>query len=132
VQTCLRSHRQGWDLVAYAQHLTAQKFTHSRRNAWDSPARAFARGMGYCEQQALALKAIYDRLGIPARVVFCLRCRFPASVIDGMPWPGGITGHAWLRATINGEERDVCPGSLANTPGVTHFDVLGPVFTLQP
>ena len=64
VVACRRTGLQGWGLVAYAQNLAARKFSYSRRNPWDSPARAFERGMGYCQQQALALKMIYDRLGI--------------------------------------------------------------------
>ncbi len=58
VEACRRTHLQGWDLVAYAQNLAARKFTYSRLNTWDTPSRAFERGMGYCEQQALALKHI--------------------------------------------------------------------------
>ena len=82
VEACRRTHLQGWDLVAYAQNLTARKFTYSRLNTWDTPSSAFERGMGYCEQQALALKKIYDRLGIETRPVFAMRCKFPAKVID--------------------------------------------------
>ncbi len=129
VEACRRTHLQGWDLVAYAQHLAARKFTYSRLNTWDTPSRAFERGMGYCEQQALALKHIYDGLGIETRPVFALRCVFPAETVDDMPWPEGISGHAWLKVKIAGEERDVCPGSLTNTPGVTHFQVLSKVHT---
>ena len=122
----------GWDLVAYAQNLAAKKFSYSRLNTWDTPSRAFERGMGYCEQQALALKKIYDKLGIETRPVFALRCKFPARVVDGMPSPGGIGGHAWLRVRIGDEELDVCPGSVKNTPGVTQFKVLSKVLTWQP
>lgn len=129
VEACRRTHLQGWELVAYAQRLAARKLTYSRLNTWDTPSRAFVRGMGYCEQQALALKHIYDGLGIETRPVFALRCVFPAKSVDGMPWSGGLSGHAWLKVKIAGEERDVCPGSLANTPGVTHFRVLSRVYT---
>ncbi len=132
VEACRRTKLQGWDLVAYAQHLVARKFTYSRLNTWETPSRAFERGMGYCEQQALALKHIYDRLGIESRPVFALHCKFPAKVVDGMPWPGGVSGHAWLRVRIAGEERDVCSGSVNNTPGVTHFEVLSKVRTWHP
>lgn len=132
VETCRRTHLQGWDLVAYAQNLAARKFTYSRLNTWDTPSRAFERGMGYCEQQALALKKIYDRQGIETRPVFAMRCKFPAKVVDGVPWPGGISGHAWLRVRIGDEERDVCCGSVTNTPGVTQFEVLSKVRTWQP
>jgi hypothetical protein len=129
VETCRRTHLQGWDLVAYAQYLAARKFTYSRLNTWDTPSRAFERGMGYCEQQALALKHIYDRLGIASRGVLAFRCTFPAGMIDGIPWPGGVSGHAWLRVRIGDEERDVCPGSVSNKPGVTHFEILSKVRT---
>ena len=79
---------QGWDLVAYAQQLVARIFTYSRLNTWEPPALAFERGMGCCEQQALALTKIYDRLEIAVRPVFSLHCKFSPKVVDGMPWPG--------------------------------------------
>jgi hypothetical protein len=132
VEACRRTHLQGWDLVAYAQNLAARKFTYSRLNTWDTPARAFERGMGYCEQQALALKKIYDRLGIETRPVFTTRCKFPPKMIDGIPSPGGVSGHAWLRVRIGNEERDVCSGSVDNKPGVMNFEILSKVRTWQP
>jgi hypothetical protein len=132
VEACRRTHLQGWDLVAFAQNLAARKFTYSRLNTWDTPSRAFERGMGYCEQQALALKKIYDRLGIETRPVFTMRCKFPPKIIDGIPSPGGISGHAWLRVRIGDEERDVCSGSVDNKPGVTHFEIRSKVLTWQP
>ena len=132
VEACRRTQLQGWDLVAYAQNLAAKKFTYSRLNTWDTPSRAFERGIGYCEQQAMALKMIYDKLGIETRPVFCMRCKFQAKVVDGVRWPGGISGHAWLRVRIGGEERDVCPGSVKNTPGVTQFEILSRVMPWQP
>jgi hypothetical protein len=132
VKVCRRTQVQGWDLVAYAQNLAAKKFTYSRLNTWDTPSRAFERGMGYCEQQALALKKMYDKLGIETRPVFAFRCKFPAKVVDGVNWPGGTSGHAWLRVRIGDEERDVCPGSVKNTPGVTQFEILSKVMSWQP
>jgi hypothetical protein len=132
VEVCHRTHLQGWNLVAYAQNLAARKFTYSRLNTWDTPSRAFERGMGYCEQQALALKKIYDRLGIETRPVFAMHCKFPARVVDGVLWPGGVSGHAWLRVRIGDEERDVCSGSVNNTPGVTNFEIRSKVLTWQP
>jgi len=132
VEACRRTKLEGSSLVAYAQHLVARKFTHSRLNTWDTPSRAFERGMGYCDQQAAALKNIYDRLGIESRPVFAARCKFPAGVIDGMPWPGGVAHHTWLRVKIGDEEFDVCPGSVNNRPGVTHFEILSKVRTYEP
>jgi len=59
--------------------------------------------VGYCEQQALALKKIYTKLDIETRPVFAMRCKFPAKMVDGAAWPGGISGHAWLRVRIGDE-----------------------------
>ena len=133
IEACRRTQLHGWDLVAYAQNLAARKFTYSRLNTWDTPSRAFERGMGYCEQQLLALKYIYDQLGIEARPVFALRCTFPATAVDGMLSPEeGVSGHAWLRVRIGDEELDVCSGSVNNKPGVTHFEILSKVHTWQP
>ena len=132
VAACRRSGLTGWELVAYAQNLAARKFTYSRRNPWDTPARAFERGLGYCQQQALALKEIYDRLGIHAEPVFALQCGFPSSIIHGIAEPGRISAHTWLQVTMDGEPRDVCPGCVANRPGITHFQVLSKVRPLSP
>ena len=127
VEACRRTGLGGWDLVAYAQHLTARKFTYTRLNTWEPPARAFERGRGFCQQQALALQQIYDRLGFEARPVYAFRCRFGAKVVDGIPWPGGISGHDWLRVKVAGEERDVCPGAGTNRSGQVNFEVLSKV-----
>jgi hypothetical protein len=77
VEACRRTKLEGWDLVAYAQHLAMRKFTYSRLNTWDTPSRDFERGIGYCEQQALVLKKIYDRLGIESRPVLARTANFP-------------------------------------------------------
>lgn len=132
VAACRRTGLTGWEMVAYAQRLVARKVAYSRLNTWDTPARAFERGSGYCEQQALALKAIYDALGIQTHPVFAVRCAFPSKTVDGVRWPGGVSGHAWLRVRIGDEERDVCPGSVENTPGRTQFQPLSPVHSWVP
>ncbi len=132
IEHCRTTRLRGWDLVAYAQRLTARKFTYSRLNTWESPAHAFERGRGYCEQQALALQQIYDGLGIESWPVFALRCWFPASTVDGMPRESGVTGHAWLRVRVGDEVREVCPHSPENTPGVKEFVVISPVHRLRP
>ena len=64
VDACCRTGLRGWDLVAYAQQLVACKFAiYSTRNLWDTPARAFEYGLGYCTQYNLALKQLLDQLG---------------------------------------------------------------------
>jgi hypothetical protein len=132
IAACQQSGLIGWALVAYAQQLAARKFSYSRRNPWDSSARAFARGMGYCQQQALALQRIYIGLGIGAQPVYALQCQFPPTTIHGMPEPERVSPHTWLRVRIGKEVRDVCCGSRNNTPGLVHFTVLSDVKPLMP
>jgi hypothetical protein len=87
---------------------------------WDSPAGAFEHGLGYCTQYNLALKEILDGLGFETRAVFCLKVRN----LDDERW---TMGHTWLRVTIDGQERDVCAGSLQEASGLNRFVPLWPV-----
>ncbi len=114
---------EGWDLVAAAQNMVNRKMEYSRRNNWDSPRRAFARGMGYCWQQAEALKSILDGLGIESKVVQSVKNYFPPKKIHEYESKGGYCGHVWLRVRVNGEEKDVCPGNGENKPGKIHFKI---------
>lgn len=121
-----RTGKTRWDLVAEAQKLVNAKMAYSRRNGWDTPARAFRRGMGYCQQQAMALHMILRRLGIEARPVYVFRCKFPPKHMHEYVDPGGISGHVWLVVTIDGVEKEVCPGHPDNEPGKVHFERLSP------
>ncbi len=126
VAACKRTGLRGWELVAYAQRLVARKFTHySLRNPWDTPARAFERGMGFCQQYNPALQQILRRLGVEARQVHAFRVRD----LDNPRWKWG---HAWLKVRIGGEERDVCAGHPDNTPGHNRFEPVTPVHELSP
>lgn len=116
-----------WELVKEAQRLVAEKMEYSRRNNWDTTEKAFARGMGYCQQQAEALKSILKEVGIDARLVQCTKNMFPPKKIHEYYSGGGICGHVWLRVRINNEEKDVCPGNISNEPGKIHFKVKGKV-----
>lgn len=126
------SGKTGWALVSAAQQLVNAKMVYSRRNGWDTPARAFRRGMGYCQQQALALLLILRQFGIEARPVQALRCQFPPKQIHEYEEPGGISGHMWLVVTIDGVEKDVCPGHAGNEPGKVHFTQLSRRTTYGP
>lgn len=148
VQACQESRLQGWDLVAYTQRMVAEKFAYSRRNPWDSPSRAFERGLGYCQQQALALQEIYELVGVASRPVYATgNCRFPApedpansvALASQNRWLRAffgndpyVFGHTWLRVRIGDEELDVCPGNPKNCPGVIDFEPLLEVKTLNP
>lgn len=119
---------EGWELVAYAQNLVYRKFRiYSLRNPWDSPARAFERGMGYCQQYNLALQELLSQLGFESRAVYA------TSVL--VPQPDGslhAIGHTWLKVRIGDEERDVCAGAATNRPGVVHFELASEVRPLDP
>lgn len=116
-----------WELVKEAQKLVCEKMEYSRRNNWDSSERAFARGMGYCQQQAEALLIILKSQGIDARLVQCMKNKFPPKKIHEYYSQGGMCGHVWLRVKIANEEKDVCPGNINNEPGIIHFIVIGKV-----
>ena len=121
IRACRLTGLQGWDLVAYAQQLAARKFAvYSARNLWDTPARAFEYGLGYCTQYNLALKHILDRLGFDTEAVF-------ASKIHVLTNPNWTMGHTWLRVNLNGEVREVCAGHIDNVPGRVHFAPVAPV-----
>jgi hypothetical protein len=127
ITTCRATGLHGWDLVAYAENLTARKFTYSQKNMWDSPQTAFKYGQGYCLQQALALKAIYDGLGVECRVVYASRCRFPAESKEGSETPAYTVGHAWLQVQVDSKELDVCTSDIKNAPGMLNFEVLSEI-----
>lgn len=90
--------KTGAALVEAARALVAERMQYCRRNSFDSPARAFLRGYGYCTQQAYALSDLLTRLGIEATVMHAFRNRFA---------DGTVGGHAWVRVTVDGEERDI-------------------------
>jgi hypothetical protein len=126
VTACRRTGLSGWALVLYAQRLVYDKFAfYSLRNGWDMPARAFARGMGYCTQYNLALGQLLERLGFAVKPVFSLR----VCVLDDPDW---AMGHTWLRVTLEGETFDVCAGHADNRPGSVNFVPRTPVLPGSP
>ncbi len=127
VAACKDTGLKGWELVAYAQSLVAHKINYARTNPWDSPETSFRQGQGYCMQQAQALEKVYNALGIQCRLVYADRCRFWSSDLTNTV----VISHAWLKVTINGEEKDVCPGDINNFPGYTNFDVLSKVKNMK-
>jgi transglutaminase-like putative cysteine protease len=88
----------GASLVEAARALVAERMHYCRRNSFDSPAKAFERGYGYCTQQAYALAELLTRLGIEAKVVHAFRNRFP---------DGTVGGHSWVSLSVDGETRFV-------------------------
>lgn len=117
----------GWQLVEYAQKLVAGRMQYSFFNSFDMPEKAFEKGMGYCWQQAGALNLIMKGLGVDSRLVHAARNRFPDIVREGVTIRIGVSGHVWCRVRVGGEEKDVCPGSIENSPGRLHFETLSKV-----
>lgn len=92
--------KTGWSLVEAARDLVADRMQYSRRNSFDTSGRAFARGYGYCTQQAFALAHLLDALGFEAKVVQAFSNKFP---------DGKVTAHAWVSVSLNGETRYTDP-----------------------
>ena len=116
VAACKVSGLEGWPLVEYAQGLVSAKMAYSYCNSWDSPKRAFKRGLGYCWQQTGALYRILRKLGVDSHMVYATRTFFPDRKL--------YSGHVWLKVVVNGEMKDVRPGNMNNTPGKVAFQVL--------
>jgi transglutaminase-like putative cysteine protease len=90
--------KAGWDLVEAARALVAGRMQYCRRNSFDSAAKAFERGYGYCVQHAYALAALLTRLGFEAKVVQAFQNRFPDEE---------VSSHAWASVTVDDETRYV-------------------------
>jgi len=90
--------KTGWALVEATRALVGQRMQYCRRNSFDSAAKAFERGYGYCVQHAYALTHLLAQLGFEAKVVQAFRNRFP---------DGDVTSHAWVNVTVGDETRHV-------------------------
>jgi transglutaminase-like putative cysteine protease len=115
--------RQGWELVEAARFLVAQRMNYCRRNSFDPAPRAFARGYGYCQQQAYSLVGLLARLGIQAKVVHALRNHLP---------DGRITAHAWVRVEFQGQTRDIDSTHYNDEVALLDFEPLSPVHQFTP
>jgi len=121
------SKRTGWQLVEAARALVARRMDYSRRNSFDTAARSFERGYGYCTQQAFALAELLGRLGFEAQVVHAFQNKFP---------DGSLGAHAWVSVTVDRETRYIDSLFYEPQAGEISFtpvsDVLGisPVFKL--
>lgn len=119
------SRKIGWELVAEAQNLVARKMGNSRRNNWDSPARAFLRGLGNSQQKALALEAILKGLGFACEPM-AATCRLPKGRVDGECENERAAFHVWLSVNIDRVAKDVCVYEVGNRPGANNFGMLSP------
>jgi hypothetical protein len=99
-QQLRESGQEGWELIEAARALVGQRMQYSRRNSYDSAAKAFERGYGYCMQHAYALKHLLTRLGFEARVVQAFKNQFT---------DGTVTSHAWVSVTLEGKTRAIDP-----------------------
>jgi hypothetical protein len=95
-QRLLDTRKTGWDLVEAARAMVAERMQYSRRNSFDSDAKAFERGYGFCTQQAYVLVDLLTQLGFKAKAVHAFRNTFP---------DGTAGGHTWVRVSVDGETR---------------------------
>lgn len=95
-QQLAASGKSDWELVEAARSLVAERMAYSRRNSFDSPARAFERGYGYCMQHAYALSYLLAELGFDAEVVQAFQNEFSN---------GQVSSHAWVSVKIDSEVR---------------------------
>lgn len=122
VRVCRHTGLQGWELVEYARQVVRRKFVfYSTRNLWDTPARAFERGMGYCTQYNLSLKHVLQELDFHTEALSSARVRVAAD-------PTWRMGHTWVRVVLNGETRDVCAHHGIGPPGKAGFVAVAPVW----
>ena len=132
VTACRQSHLQGWELVAYAHASSPENSPTPGSTPGILPTEPSSAAWAIASSKRLPSNTSMTNSASRPEAVFATRCAFPPKVVDGLPWPGGISGHAWLRVKIGNEERDVCSGSVDNTPGVTHFEVRSTVHPWQP
>lgn len=127
IETCYDTGLSGWKLVEFAQHLVNRNMKYSVENSLDSPQAAFEKGQGYCWHQASVLNAILRELGFDSRLVHALKNLFPEVELAGAIVNNFVSGHVWCRVTIDGLEKDVCPGNKNNMPGIIDFKPLSKV-----
>jgi hypothetical protein len=111
---------EGWALVTHLQKLVSGKMSRDMHNPWDSPEAAFIRGGGQDFQKTLVLKILYQRLGIPARLVFAKIAFDDLNPLSQQKVP--LLGHIWIRVDMKGESRDVCPPPYQNPSGGCFFN----------
>jgi transglutaminase-like putative cysteine protease len=115
--------KSGMELVDAACALVANRMAYSRRNSFDSHAKAFERGYGYCSQQAIALADLLVKLGFEAKVVHAFRNRFP---------DGSVTSHAWVQVVVDDKVRYVDSLFYDANAGEITFTPLSEVMEVPP
>jgi transglutaminase-like putative cysteine protease len=115
--------KSGMELVEAARSLVAERMAYSRRNSFDSYAKAFERGYGYCSQQANALADLLTQMGFEATVVHAFRNRFP---------DGTVTSHAWVQVVVDDKFRFVDSLFYDANAGEITFTPLSEVMEVPP
>ena len=129
---CLNTGLTGWGMVEFAQKLVHDNMTYSYTHSLDLPRRAFSRGRGYCWQQAKSLHILLKMLGFQSFLVYAVQNMIPEKLYEGVRIKAHNSGHVWCRVRIDGTEKDICPGSSGNRPGVLHFTPISPIKKWNP
>lgn len=121
-----------WELVKACQHIVSEKMNYSVLNSYDTPKRAFSRGIGYCWHYTSSLKILLKKFGIESLQVQAFRNKFDSFKVDGVNIDDKHSGHTWLKVKIGSELKDVCPINPKNEPGIIDFSPLSRVTKFGP
>jgi hypothetical protein len=127
VKQCRNSGLNGWELVEFAQKLVSGNMKYAYNNSFNMPKKAFKKGKGYCWHQSGVLNSILRKLDFKSRLVFSVKNLVPEKMVEGVLIKEHYSGHVWCRVNFDGVEKDVCPGSIKNKPGVIHFKPISKV-----
>ncbi len=125
VKACRQSQYTGWQMVTFVQKYVNKHMKYSLDNTTDSPRMAFAKGKGYCWQQAWCVHYILKRVNIRSELVYTKKACFYAS--PEKKEKTKEAAHVWCRVRLNDTIKDVCSCNKENMPGNVHFVPIAPV-----
>lgn len=125
VRACRESQYTGWQMVTFVQKYVNKQMCYSMDNTSDSPRTAFAKGKGYCWQQAWCVHYILKKVNIRSELVYTTKACFYEDRKKERKTREGA--HVWCRVRLNDTIKDVCSCSKENVPGDVNFIPLAPV-----
>ncbi|AQP49917.1 arylamine N-acetyltransferase [Tessaracoccus flavescens] len=115
IERCRRTGLSGRELADEAVLTVAETYpTHSLWHLAESPARSLRSHRGWSHQYNTVLSEVLRGLGFQTRLVHAARVR-------GFGHPWWLSGHSWVKVTIDGRERDACASSPVSRVGRLPF-----------
>lgn len=122
---CRETKYTGWQMVTFVQKYVNKHMKYSLDNTTDAPREAFAKGKGYCWQQAWSVQYILKKVNIRSELVYARKVTFYEDKSKRVPT--GEKGHVWCRVMLNDKIKDVCSCNKENLPGEVNFVPISPV-----